>query len=83
MSIDQIFVNNAIQITFIPFVVYNDVLVYETVFFLFKAKNTGLAALGRGFLTKKKGKTRVKYTSLYSINGITFSIDLNSTFILL
>ena len=55
---------------FIPFVVYNDVLVYETVFFLFKAKNTGLAALGRGFLTNKKGKTGVKYTSLYSINGI-------------
>ncbi len=50
--------------------VYNDVLVYETVFFLFKAKNTGLAALGRGFLTKKKGKTGVKYTSLNNINGI-------------
>ena len=54
----------------IPFVVYKDVLVYETVFFLFEAKSTGLAALGRGFLTKKKGKTGVKYTSLDSINGI-------------
>ena len=36
----------------IPFVVYGDVLVYETGFFLFKAKNADLIALGCGRPTR-------------------------------
>ena len=54
----------------IPFRLYKGVLVHVSVFFLFKAKNGALTSLGQVFLTKKKGKTVAKYTSLYSLNGI-------------
>ena len=54
-----------------PIAMYKGVLNCVGDFFISKAENAGLAALGEGFSTNEMEKSTARYASLYMVIGIT------------